>query len=144
MKLLRKLRALFRKEKLDAEMACLLLLPRSPDAVARGNLEPGNQSEIHDLVVVRSVVAVNEHFAPAWGQGDEVLMLDGKSAAIGHVNHKRAKGAGMHQFSNRIRLHAANLVATPGARKRKGRKRAAGNRSPSRIDSFRVPPERCL
>ena len=107
-----------------ADAQLLELFPRFPGAVAGRDFEPGDQAQVNHLVVVRPVMAVNEHFMSAGGERDEVLVLDGQPAAIGHMDDKRAKGAGVDQFSNRVRLHVANHVRGSGPSKRKARRKS--------------------
>ena len=97
------------------------LLPPSPRAIAECDFEPADGPQVDDFVIVGPVVAVNDHFVPAGCECDEVFVFDGQPAAIGHVDYKRAKGAGVHQLSNLVGLHAANHAPRAISSKGKGR-----------------------
>ena len=82
------------------------LLARLPRSVARREFKTRDQQNVHDLVIVGPVVAVNEHLAPAGGQGDVILMFHEQPATVSHMNDKRPKGAIVKQLPNLVCFHA--------------------------------------
>ena len=88
-------------------------LARLPRPVARRDFETRDQQDVHDLVFVGSVMAVNEHFAPAGGQGDVILMFHEQPAAVSHMKDKRSKRSIVKQPPDFIGFHAANLSQIP-------------------------------
>jgi hypothetical protein len=83
-------------------------LVRLSRTVARGDFKTCDQQGVHDLVIIGFVVAVKEHFTPAGSQGDVIFVFHQQPAAIGHINHERAKGPFMKQSSDLIRFHVSN------------------------------------
>jgi hypothetical protein len=81
------------------------LFPWLSRAIASGCFQPGDHQQIHDLIIVGLVVAVNDHGAPAGGQSDEILELNKQMATIGHMNGEGSKRLGMKQLPNFLCLH---------------------------------------
>lgn len=67
--------------------------------------EASNQHEVHDLVIVGLVVAINEHFKPAGRQGHEIFMLHKQTPTVGHMNSERPKRSVMQQLPDFIGFH---------------------------------------
>jgi hypothetical protein len=77
--------------------------------VACRDLETRHQQDVHDLVFVGSVMAVNENLASAGSQGDVILMFHEQPAAVSHMNEKRSKRSIVKQLPDFIGFHAANV-----------------------------------
>src|SRR5437016_9901832 len=69
------------------------LATRFSRAVAGRDFQTRNQHDIHDLVIVGSIVPVYEHFSPTGGQGDIILVFHRQTASICTMKNKRAEGA---------------------------------------------------
>lgn len=74
-------------------------------AVARRDFETRDQKDIHDLVVIRFVMSVKQHFTAARSQRDVIFVLHQQPASIRHMNDKRAKGPFVKQLPDFIRFH---------------------------------------
>lgn len=70
---------------------------RLAGAVPGRDLEASHQQDVHHLVIIRLVMTVNEHLTPARSQGNGVFVLNHEPAAVGHVDHKRAKRSYVQQ-----------------------------------------------
>lgn len=90
----------------DAEWLGSLL--RFRRAVSGNGLESRDHHDVHNLVIIGLVVAVNNYRASAGRQCDKILMLNQQTTAIGHMNGKWSKGPGVKQLSDLIRFHLAN------------------------------------
>ena len=80
-------------------------LARLPRPVALRDFETRDQKDIHDLVVIRFVMSVKQHFTAARSQRDVIFVLHQQPASIRHMNDKRAKGPFVKQLPDFIRFH---------------------------------------
>ena len=76
--------------------------------IARRDFETRDQQDVHDLVIVGFVMAVNEHFTPAGGQGDVILVFHQQSAPVSRMNDKGAKRSIVKQLPDFIGFHVSN------------------------------------
>lgn len=88
-----------------ADQECSLV--RFPRAVPRGNGQPGDEHDVHDLVIAGGLV--NDHLAPGRRQSDEVFVLDGHASAVCKMNDKRSEWVYVKQLANVVNFHAGNL-----------------------------------
>jgi hypothetical protein len=98
-----------RKNPGTTAVASVRSLARLPRPVACRDFETRHQQDVHDLVFVGSVMAVNENLAPAGSQGDVILMFHEQPAAVSHMNEKRSKRSIVKQLPDFIGFHAANV-----------------------------------
>jgi len=96
-------------------LACL------PRAIARRHFKARDQESVHNLVIIGPVMAVNQDFAPARGQRDEIFVLDQQTAAVSHMDEKGAEGLDMKQPPDFIRFHTPHHNQKPNPRKRRRR-----------------------
>ena len=88
-----------------------------PDAVARRHLMARDQQDVDPLVIIGLVMAVDQHFAPARGQRDEIFVLDQQPSAVSHMDEKGAEGLGVKQPPDFIRFHGIHPNQKPDPRK---------------------------
>jgi hypothetical protein len=88
-------------------------LARLPRPVSRRHFEPRDQHDVHNLIVIRAGVSVNEHFAAAGCQSGVVLVLHQQPATIRHMDDERPKWSAVKKFSDFVRFHATNPNSSP-------------------------------
>jgi hypothetical protein len=86
------------------------LFPVLPGAIPRSDLESGHHHHVHDLIIIRLVMAIDNKLAPTGCQGYKILVFDRETPPVGDVDRKRPERFCMKQFSNFVRLHVQTLL----------------------------------
>jgi len=86
------------------------LLARFSIAVAGRDLEPGDEHDVHDLII--AVRLVNKHLPSRGSERHKILMLDGQPPAIREMNDERMKGLPVKKFANVVHFHGDILKLT--------------------------------
>src|SRR5688572_13827930 len=83
--------------------------------VPRRRFKACHHDHVHDLIIVRFVMTIDDHGATTGGQGDEVFVFYKQTSAVRNMDDKWAKRLGVQQVLDFLSFHlfSSNLSQDP-------------------------------